>query len=81
MSIKSLHLLYGLPVELLQTIRDFLNKNEYHSFLNTTRLFRSAKKQTLVLDLSSEYSVKYYEDGSFRGRVGETVDDLSNSWV
>lgn len=73
---RSLHLLYGLPLELFRTIQEYLIKSEYISFMNTTKLFRSIKRHTLVLDLNRDHSIKYYKYTYFRRRIAETLNQF-----
>jgi hypothetical protein len=65
-------LLLRLPTDVFRKIQeDFLTACEYMKFCNTSKKLRRIKRETIILDLNNNFSMKYYKYQPFRNRVNE----------
>ncbi len=68
--------LIQLPEIIFTLIQTFLSYDDYHYFLNTSKLhFSHLKRRTIVLRLTERRSLQYMEDKEFQGLLLSKVED------
>ncbi len=68
--------LIQLPEIIFTLIQTFLSYDDYHYFLNTSKLhFSHLKRRTIVFRLTERRSLQYMEDKEFQGLLLSKVED------